>query len=186
MGAARLSSLALGGSAVGMAILGLVSSPLGVFAGSIVFAIASHLFPGSTRWRSRGSVSHRGSAVGTASAFFDPGVRSRPAVMGVVAQRAGFGGTFLVSAVIAAGGRRCSWRGAALRNGRRRRSPARLAPMAIERVFVAGAGLWATGSPRSTRKIGAQVVLYEPEPRGRWPVSIGSRGTSTERWRRAG
>ena len=39
MGAARLSSLALGGSAVGMAILSLVSSPLGVFAGSIVFAI---------------------------------------------------------------------------------------------------------------------------------------------------
>ena len=39
MGAARLSSLALGGSAVGMAILAFVSSPLGVFAGSIVFAI---------------------------------------------------------------------------------------------------------------------------------------------------
>ena len=60
--------------------------------------------------------------MGTASAFFDLAFGLGPAVMGVVAQRAGFGGTFLVSAVIATGGRRCCWRGAARRNGRRRRS----------------------------------------------------------------
>ena len=41
--------------------------------------------------------------MGTASAFFDLAFGLGPAVMGVVAQRAGFGGTFLVSAVIATG-----------------------------------------------------------------------------------
>jgi len=53
---------------------------------------------------SRVDETERGSAVGTASAFFDMAFGLGPAVFGVLATVIGFGGTFLVSAAIAAFG----------------------------------------------------------------------------------
>jgi MFS family permease len=104
IGAARLSGGALAVGAVGLLILGLAPTPIGVLVGSIVFACGiAFLLPGLlTLAVSRASEMERGSVVGTASAFFDLAFGIAPAVLGVVAVRVGFGGAFLVSAAVSA------------------------------------------------------------------------------------
>jgi len=106
MGAARLSGAALALGAIGLAIFGLVPSPAGVIAGTIVFGLGvTFMFPALIALAvSRVDETERGSAVGTASAFFDVAFGLGPAVFGVLATSIGFGGTFLVSAVISAFG----------------------------------------------------------------------------------
>jgi predicted MFS family arabinose efflux permease len=106
MGASRLSGAALAVGAVGLAIFGLVPSPAGVIAGTLVFALGvTFMFPALIALAvSRVAETERGSAVGTASAFFDVAFGLGPAVFGVLATVIGFGGTFLVSATISAFG----------------------------------------------------------------------------------
>jgi MFS family permease len=106
MGAARLSGAALAVGAVGLAIFGLVATPVGVLVGTVVFALGvTFMFPALIALAvSRVDEMERGSAVGTASAFFDLAFGLGPAVFGVLATTIGFGGTFLVSAAIAAFG----------------------------------------------------------------------------------
>ncbi len=106
MGAARLSGAALAVAGLGLAILGLVGSPAGVLIGTVVFALGvTFMFPALIALAvSRVDETERGSAVGTASAFFDVAFGLGPAVFGVLATSIGFGGTFLVSAAIAAFG----------------------------------------------------------------------------------
>jgi MFS family permease len=106
MGAARLSGAALAVGAVGLAIFGLVATPVGILIGTVVFALGvTFMFPALIALAvSRVDEMERGSAVGTASAFFDLAFGLGPAVFGVLATTIGFGGTFLVSAVIAAFG----------------------------------------------------------------------------------
>jgi MFS family permease len=106
IGPSRLSGGALAVGAVGLLILGLAPTPLGVLVGSVVFACGiAFLVPGLlTLAVSRVSEMERGSVVGTASAFFDLAFGLAPAVLGIVATRVGFGGVFLVGAAVSAVG----------------------------------------------------------------------------------
>jgi MFS family permease len=106
IGPTRLSGGALAVGAVGLLILGLAPTSIGVLVGSMVFACGiAFLVPGLlTLAVSRVSEMERGSVVGTASAFFDLAFGLAPAVLGIVAARVGFGGVFLVGAAVSAVG----------------------------------------------------------------------------------
>jgi predicted MFS family arabinose efflux permease len=104
IGPTRLSGGALGVGAIGLLLLGLAPTPVGVLAGTVVFACGiAFLVPGLlTLAVSRVSEMDRGSVVGTASAFFDLAFGLAPAVLGMVAARVGLGGVFLVGAAVSA------------------------------------------------------------------------------------
>jgi predicted MFS family arabinose efflux permease len=106
MGAARLSGAALAVGTTGLAIMGLVSSPLGLIVGSAVFAAGvAFIFPALLSVAvSRVHENERGSVVGTTSVFLDLSFGLAPAILGTVANSAGFSGAFLVSAGVAAFG----------------------------------------------------------------------------------
>jgi len=106
VGAMPLSTFALLGSALGMAILGLVRDPIGIYVGTAVFAAGiAFLFPALLALAvSRVDEMERGSVVGTTTAFVDLSLGMATAVLGVVEGAIGFGGTFLVSCAIALGG----------------------------------------------------------------------------------
>jgi MFS family permease len=104
IGPSRLSGGALAVGALGLLILGLAPTPVGVLVGTVVFGSGiAFLMPGLlTLAVSRVSEMERGSVVGTASAFLDLAFGLAPAVLGIVAARVGFGGVFLVSAAVSA------------------------------------------------------------------------------------
>ena len=104
IGPARVSAGALAVGAVGLVILALLPSATGVYIGTVAFASGvAFLMPGLlTLAVSRVSEMERGSVVGTASAFLDLAFGVAPAILGIVAARAGFGGVFLVGAVASA------------------------------------------------------------------------------------
>ena len=104
VGAVPLSAFALVGSALGMAILGLVRVPAGVYLGTAVFATGiAFLFPALLAVAvSRVDETERGSVVGTTTAFVDLSFGIAPAVLGFLAGSIGLGGAWIVSAVIAA------------------------------------------------------------------------------------
>lgn len=106
MGPARLSGVALVGSAVGLGILGLVRSPTGVYLGTAVFAIGiAFLFPALLALAvARVDEMERGTVVGTTTAFVDLSFGLAPAILGLTVSAIGFGGTFVVSAAVAAAG----------------------------------------------------------------------------------
>jgi MFS family permease len=105
-GAARLSSMALVMSAVGLALIGLNATPAGLIFGTIVFACGTAFtMPALLALAvSRVPPGERGSVVGTTTVFLDLAFGLAPVGLGVIADRAGFGPTFLVSAVMAAAG----------------------------------------------------------------------------------
>ncbi len=111
IGPARLSSVALVGSAIGLGILGLVRGPFGVYLGTAVFAVGiAFLFPALLALAvARVDELERGTVVGTTTAFVDLSFGLSPAVLGFAAGAIGFGGTFLVSAAIAFGGSVLLW-----------------------------------------------------------------------------
>jgi MFS family permease len=102
-GAARLSSVALGLSAVGLATMGFVPTVAGLLIGTAIFAcgvaftmpallaLAVSLVPAS----------ERGTVVGTATLFLDVAFGVAPVALGAVANRAGYAPTFVVSAALA-------------------------------------------------------------------------------------
>ena len=104
VGPERVSGGALAVGAVGLAVLGLVPTPTGVLVGTVAFGLGvAFLMPGLlTLAVSRVSEMERGSVVGTASAFLDLSFGVAPAILGVVAAGAGYGGAFLVGAVASA------------------------------------------------------------------------------------
>ena len=106
LGAVPLAAFALIGSAIGMAILGVVHDPLGVYLGTAVFASGiAFLFPALLSLAvSRVDEMERGSVVGTTTAFVDLSFGVGPAVLGFLAGSIGYDGAFVVSAVIAAVG----------------------------------------------------------------------------------
>jgi len=106
IGAARLSGFALVGSALGLAILGLVGNPVGVYLGTAVFATGiAFLFPALVALAvGRVAETERGTVVGTTTAFVDLSFGMSPAILGLAVGTIGFGGIFVVSAVIAFGG----------------------------------------------------------------------------------
>jgi len=102
-GAAPLGTIALLGSAAGMAVLGLVHTPAGLLAGTAVFAAGiAFLFPAMLSLAvGRVDETERGSVVGTTTAFVDVSFGIAPAILGVAAGLVGFAGAFLLSGVIA-------------------------------------------------------------------------------------
>lgn len=106
IGAARLSGVALVGSGLGLGILGLVGSPTGVYLGTAVFATGiAFLFPALLALAvARVDETERGTVVGTTTAFVDLSFGLSPAILGLAVGSIGFGGIFIVSAVIAFGG----------------------------------------------------------------------------------
>jgi MFS family permease len=106
MGAARLSGSALAVTSVGLALIGFLASPIGLLAGTAVFAIGiAFLFPGLISLAvSRVDDAERGSVVGTTTVFVDLSFGFAPAVLGAMAVQTGYAATFVVSAVIAAFG----------------------------------------------------------------------------------
>ena len=106
IGAARLSGFALVGSAVGLGVLGVVSNPVGVYVGTAIFATGiAFLFPALVSLAvARVDETERGTVVGTTTAFVDLSFGLAPALLGLAVGAIGFGGIFVVSAVIALGG----------------------------------------------------------------------------------
>jgi MFS family permease len=103
IGAARLSGTALVVAAIGLAILGTVATPVGLVAGSAVFAFGmAFMMPALlTLAVSRVDETERGSVVGTTSVFLDLSFGLGPAFLGAFAGGAGYSGAFLLSAGIA-------------------------------------------------------------------------------------
>lgn len=102
-GAARLSGAALAVSAAGLALMGLVGTPAGLIAGTIVFAVGvAFTMPALlTLAVSRVPPDERGTVVGTATLFLDLAFGLGPVVLGVVASEGGFPAAFLASAALA-------------------------------------------------------------------------------------
>jgi MFS family permease len=119
IGAARLSGTALVVGSVGLLIIALIGTPVGLVVGSAVFAFGmAFMMPALlTLAVSRVEDTERGAVVGTTSLFLDLSFGLSPAFLGAVADSAGYVGAFLVSAGAAAVG--------ALLIGLRRRSLAR-------------------------------------------------------------
>jgi len=103
LGAAPLAGTALACSAIGLAILGSVSLPIGMYAGAAIYAVGvAFTFPALVTFAvSRVPESERGSVVGTTTLFLDLAFGIAPALLGFVAESAGYSGAFLVSAAIA-------------------------------------------------------------------------------------
>ncbi len=103
-GAARLSGAALALSAAGLAILGLVPTVVGLIAGAAVFAAGvAFTMPALLALAvSRVPETERGTVVGTTTLFVDLAFGVAPVGLGLIADRAGYGPTFLVSALLAA------------------------------------------------------------------------------------
>ena len=103
-GAARVGSIALALSAIGLATMGVVQTPIGLLAGTAIFAsgIAFTMPALLSLAVSRVPPEERGTVVGTAAVFLDVAFGVAPVVLGVMASGTGAGPTFLLSAAIAA------------------------------------------------------------------------------------
>ena len=106
IGASRLSGVALVGSALGLGVLGLVGSPIGVYVGTAIFAFGiAFLFPALMALAvGRVDETERGTVVGTTTAFVDLSFGLSPAILGALVASIGFGGIFVASALLAFGG----------------------------------------------------------------------------------
>ena len=106
LGPERASRISLFSSAAGLAMVALWPTPAGLLVGTSVFAVGSALaFPGLMLLALRGtSPRERGSVLGTFTAFVDLGFGVGPALLGVVAEAAGYGGAFAAASVVAVGG----------------------------------------------------------------------------------
>ncbi|MGH2725256.1 MAG: MFS transporter [Actinomycetota bacterium] len=106
LGPARTSRMSLLFSATGLAIAGGWQHPVGLVLGTAVFAVGSSLaFPALMVLAVRGtSPLERGAVLGTFTAFVDIGFGAGPALLGFVAEAAGYGSTFLAASGIALAG----------------------------------------------------------------------------------
>jgi MFS family permease len=102
-GAARLSGVALAISAIGLAVIGLIPTSLGLMLGTVVFAsgVAFTMPALLSLAVSRVPATERGMVVGTATVFLDLAFGVAPVVLGFVADISGYRTTFLVSAFLA-------------------------------------------------------------------------------------
>jgi MFS family permease len=102
-GAARLSGAALAISAVGLAVIGLVPTSLGLVLGTFVFATGvAFIMPALLALAvSRVPASERGTVVGTAAVFLDLAFGVAPVALGFLSDATGYRSTFLASALLA-------------------------------------------------------------------------------------
>ncbi|HUR16519.1 MAG TPA: MFS transporter, partial [Candidatus Limnocylindrales bacterium] len=103
-GGARVSGAALVVSALGLAVIGLLPTPEGLMAGTFIFAVGvAFIMPALlTLAVARVPPTERGTVSGTVTLFLDVSFGVAPVVLGLVANRAGYAPTFIVSAVLAA------------------------------------------------------------------------------------
>lgn len=106
LGFARCARIALSGSALGLAVMGLWRSPAGLGVGVSLFAVGQGLaFPALMALAvSGGPAEELGAVVGTFTAFSDLAFGLGALMLGGVAEVLGYEGTFLVAAVVAAFG----------------------------------------------------------------------------------
>ena len=103
LGAARLSSVAMIVTAIGLGIAGFFPTAIGLAIGTVVFASGvAFTFPAIMALSVIGvSPGQRGAVMGTASLFVDVAFGLSPAVLGLLATVTGYPATFLVSSAIA-------------------------------------------------------------------------------------
>jgi MFS family permease len=89
-----------------MAVMGLVESSFGLFAGGAIFGVGQALaFPALMSIAVRGApAAERGSVVGTFTAFFDLSFGLGAVSLGAVASVFGYAGSFRVASLVALGG----------------------------------------------------------------------------------
>ncbi len=106
LGAPRSAKLALGIQAVGLAVIGLWATPVGLFAGTAVFAIGHSLaFPALMTIAMRNAPpKERGAVVGTFTAFFDLSFGLGAVSSGVIAALLGYRGAFVAAGLVALAG----------------------------------------------------------------------------------
>lgn len=106
MGPARLAALALGLSAIGLALMAVLPGSVGLLLASAVFATGiAFMFPSLISLAvSRVDEGDRGSVVGTTSAFLDLSFGLGPAALGLAVDASGFQAAFLLAAAVAAVG----------------------------------------------------------------------------------
>jgi predicted MFS family arabinose efflux permease len=102
-GAARLSGAALAISAIGLTMIGVIPTSLGLLLGTLVFAAGvAFTMPALLALAvSRVPATERGMVVGTTTVFLDLAFGAAPVVLGFVADASGYRTTFLVSALLA-------------------------------------------------------------------------------------
>ena len=103
IGPVLASRLALAFGVVGLSLMAVLSSPAGLLASTVVFAVGSALaFPALVMLSLRGTdPSERGAVMGTFGAFVDVGFGVGPATLGFVAHSLGYGGLFFAAAGVA-------------------------------------------------------------------------------------
>lgn len=103
LGPIPAGSIAIGASAVGLAVLAAWQSTAGLVVATVIIAVgSSFLYPSMLLLVLRGVPEHhRGSVVGTFSAFFDFASGASGIVLGGVAAASSYAGAFGVSAVLA-------------------------------------------------------------------------------------
>lgn len=100
------SRLALSGVALGFAIMGMWSSPVGLYVGTVFYSIGhALLFPAlMTMAINRAPVSERGAVIGTFTSFFDLFFGIGAASAGAIASLVGYTGAFSIAGAVAAAG----------------------------------------------------------------------------------
>jgi MFS family permease len=103
LGPMRAGALATAASAVGLTVIAVVQSPLGLYGGTFVFSLGmSLLYPAMlTLALTDVPERERGSAVGTVSSFFDLSQGVGAAVLGAAVVLSGYRGAFLSAAALA-------------------------------------------------------------------------------------
>ncbi len=102
LGGRRLGAAALVAIMVGLTIIGLVVSPVGLYVGTAVMALGVAFLPPAMLTMAQVGVPdlERGVLFGTTSAFTEVGFGIGPVVLGMVAASSGYSMTFLISAAI--------------------------------------------------------------------------------------
>ena len=102
----RTARDALAIAAVGLAVMGLWRSPVGLVVGAILFAVGQAMkFPALMSIAvQRSPASERGAVVGTFTSFFDAGFGIGAVALGVVSDAFGFGGSFIAASLMSVAG----------------------------------------------------------------------------------
>jgi MFS family permease len=101
-GGRRLGAAALLAVSVGVAVMGLVTSAIGLYVGTAIMAFGVAFVPPAIFVMAQQGVPalERGTLIGTTSLFIEVGFGVAPVALGVVATGSGYPATFLVSAAV--------------------------------------------------------------------------------------
>jgi MFS family permease len=111
LGARRAATIALSFNAAGLLAIGLWASPVGLYAGTAIFAFGvCFAFPALSALTAQSvAPAERGAAFGTFSAFLDLAFGLGPALLGFVVEANGLRSAYLAAAVVATAGLVLLW-----------------------------------------------------------------------------